>query len=79
MFWNVRAMPSSATLSGRMPMIDCRPSSGCRRSAGWYTWLIELKIDVLPAPFGPMMANSSPGATSNDDVVDRGHAAEPQL
>ena len=25
-----------------------------------YTWLMALKIDVLPAPLGPMMANSSP-------------------
>ena len=33
---------------------------------GWYTCEIELKIEVLPAPLGPMMANSSPSRTSND-------------
>ena len=62
MFWNVRAMPSSATLSGRMPH-DARPFQRMSPICGMYTWLIELKIDVLPAPFGPMMANSSPVST----------------
>ena len=46
---------------------------------GMYTWLIELKIDVLPAPLGPMMANSSPRVDAERDVVDRHHAAEAQL
>src|SRR5215213_4964364 len=27
---------------------------------------MQLKIEVLPAPLGPMTANSSPGLTSND-------------
>ena len=38
---------------------------------GWYTWLMVLKIDVLPAPLGPMMANSSPGCDVERHVVDR--------
>ena len=77
MFWNVRAIPSSATLSGRVPMIDS-PSNRMSPSCGRYTWLIVLKIDVLPAPFGPMIANSSPGLHVERHVVDRGDAAEPQ-
>ena len=35
-------------------------------SWGWYTCEIVLKIDVLPAPFGPMIANSSWSSTLND-------------
>ena len=31
---------------------------------------------VLPAPFGPMMENTRPGATAQAHVVDRMHAAE---
>ena len=27
-----------------------------------------MKIDVLPAPFGPMIANNSSGSTSNDTL-----------
>ena len=40
------------------------PSSAIDPSCGWYTPLRQLKIDVLPAPLGPMMANSSPAETS---------------
>ena len=46
-------------------MID-EPSKRMSPCCGRYTWLIVLKIDVLPAPFGPMIANNSPGCTSND-------------
>ena len=77
MFWNVLAMPSSATLSGRMPMIDS-PFQRMSPICGRYTWLIVLKIDVLPAPFGPMIANSSPRLDGERHVVDRGHATEAQ-
>ena len=38
-------------------------------SWGRYTWLMELKIDVLPAPLGPMMENSSPSVTWNETSV----------
>ena len=62
MFWKVRAMPIAATLSGRAPMID-EPFQRMSPSCGRYTWLMVLKIEVLPAPFGPMIENSSPGFT----------------
>ena len=65
MFWNVRAIPSPATMSGRRPMSDS-PFQRMSPRCGRYTWLIVLKIDVFPAPLGPMMANSSPGSTVND-------------
>ena len=47
-------------------------------ACGRYTWEMALKIEVLPAPLGPMMANSSPGPDVEADVVDGGHATEPQ-
>ena len=65
MFWNVRAIPRPATTSGRRPRIDS-PFQRMSPVCGRYTWLIVLKIDVLPAPLGPMMANSSPGCTENE-------------
>ena len=68
MFWKVRAIPNSATRSGRWPMMD-RPFHRMSPSWGRYTWLMELKIDVLPAPLGPMMENSSPSATWNETSV----------
>ena len=37
---------------------------------------IMLKNVVLPAPFGPMMARSSPFADGQRDVLDRDQAAE---
>ena len=65
MFWNVRAMPRAATRSGRIPLM-LWPRQRMSPTWGMYTWLMALKIDVLPAPLGPMMANSSPWATVND-------------
>ncbi len=59
MFWKVRAMPRAATLSGRSPLM-LAPCQRMSPICGMYTWLMALKIDVLPAPLGPMMANSSP-------------------
>ena len=35
-----------------------------------------LKNVVLPAPFGPMIARSSPAATLQRDIIDRDQAAE---
>ena len=46
-----------------------RPFQRTSPTCGMYTWLIELKIDVLPAPFGPMMANSSPVSTVNETLL----------
>ena len=38
--------------------------------------LIRLKIVVLPAPFGPMMENTSPCSHLEADGIDRADAAE---
>src|SRR3546814_3759427 len=40
------------------------PSRRMEPCWGWYTPLRQLKIEVLPAPLGPMMAKISPGLTS---------------
>ena len=57
MFWNVRAMPRAAALSGRSPLM-LLPCHRMSPDWGMYTWLMALKIEVLPAPLGPMMAKS---------------------
>src|SRR6266436_5175254 len=62
-FWNVRRTPLSAiscgrSLSSRSPFSSMRPvASGTRP-------VIALKSVVFPAPFGPITATTSPGATS---------------
>ena len=38
---------------------------------------MQLNSVVLPAPFGPIRPQIAPRATSKDDVLERGHAAEP--
>src|SRR5207253_2062629 len=63
-FHCVRPMPSSAVAAGRAPTTSV-PSNRTVPSWGWYTPFRQLKIDVLPAPFGPMIANSSLSLTSN--------------
>jgi hypothetical protein len=40
---------------------------------------MQLKIEVLPAPLGPMIANSSPLPTVEAHAVDRPGPAEAQL
>ena len=62
-FWNVRATPSSAVSAGRRSS-NSTPSSRADPLCGRYTAFRQLNIDVLPAPLGPMTANSSPGRTS---------------
>ena len=70
-FWNVRATPSCGDAVG--PLADELVAVEHDRAlpAGRYTPLRQLKIDVLPAPFGPMMANSSPRRDVEADVVER--------
>ena len=63
--WNVRAMPSRTRASGgsavtSLPSNFTLPAEGANRP------LIRLKNVVLPAPFGPMIARSSPGSTVNE-------------
>src|SRR5438270_7006130 len=58
-FWKVRATPILTTAGGRRPRSSL-PSSLLDPRWGRYTPFRQLKIDVLPAPLGPMMAKSSP-------------------
>ena len=53
-----------------------RPSSRIEPASGASWPLTMLKQVVLPAPFGPISASSSPAAELEADVVDRLHAAE---
>ena len=62
MFWNVRARPSRVRVAGGR-RVTSRPSKRTDPAQGRYTPLMQLIRLVLPAPFGPMMATSSPGAT----------------
>ncbi len=52
------------------------PSSRISPDVGGKKPVIRLKNVVLPAPFGPMIARSSPGRDVQGDVVDRDQAAE---
>src|SRR3954452_4030256 len=65
MFWNVRATPSRLTTCVFFPMTltgtaPGRATSRISPSCGRYTPVSELNSDVLPAPFGPMTARTSP-------------------
>jgi hypothetical protein len=48
--------------AGERPLIRL-PANVIVPRCGRYTPLRQLKIDVLPAPFGPITANSSPRPT----------------
>ena len=71
-------MPSAAIAGGDLRMSSV-PSSLIEPRCGRYTPFRQLKIDVLPAPFGPITANSSPRSTLERHAVERGDAAEAQL
>jgi len=62
MFWNVRATPRRVRAAGLM-RVTSRPSKRIVPCWGRYTPLMQLSKLVLPAPLGPMIAASSPGAT----------------
>jgi hypothetical protein len=53
MFWNVRAMPASATLCTALGSYGL-PSSMNVPESGVYSPVITLKKVVLPAPLGPI-------------------------
>src|SRR5260370_1010197 len=59
MFWNVRAIPRRATWCGLEPVMS-RPSKTTRPAVGVNRPVTLLNRVVLPAPFGPMSANTSP-------------------
>ena len=63
-FWNVRPMPSRAICQGLHPTSSFPLSlmdPDDRNSP-----VMQLNSVDLPAPFGPMIAKNSPGATVND-------------
>ena len=69
--------PSRPSWSGRRRR-KSRPSSRTLPASGSYTRERALKSELLPAPFGPITANSSPRRTSKLDVLERGDRAEAQ-
>ena len=62
---------------GRLP-IRSVPSKMTRPDCGRYTPDSTLKIEVLPAPFGPMMREQLVAADREGHPVDRRHARERQ-
>src|SRR3954468_18153229 len=58
-FWNVRPIPISARLLGVMPVTSWPLKKICP-SVGLYRPEMQLTMEVLPAPLGPMIENSSP-------------------
>ena len=75
MRWKVRARPSRARSCGgrparSWPCIVTRPRSGRMRPDR------QLNSVVLPAPFGPISATSSPGSQVHRHVDQRGDALE---
>ena len=60
--WKVRPTPSRQISRGAKPAMSL-PSNRIAPEFGGSWPLIVLKQVVLPAPFGPIMARNSPGAT----------------
>src|SRR5262245_50820192 len=63
MFWKVRAILSRARWWGASVVMS-RPSQRMRQRGGALIPLMQLKMLVLPAPLGPMIAKKSPAGTS---------------
>ena len=61
--WKLRARPRRLTSYGSMPSIRLPLSRICPL-VGPKRPLMRLKSVDLPAPFGPMIATRSPGATA---------------
>jgi hypothetical protein len=67
-FWKVRAMPISATWRLSMwPKVW--PRNVIAPSCGVYTPLMQLSMELLPAPLGPMMARISCSRTLKEMSV----------
>ena len=60
--WNVRPTPSRKTCRGASPSTS-RPSSRTLPASAPSWPFSMLKQVVLPAPFGPIIASSSPAST----------------
>src|SRR5688572_6814019 len=65
MIWKEREIPSRAIWCGGMPVMS-RPSNRMRPRSGAWRPVSRLKQVVLPAPFGPMIPDSRPGAKCRD-------------
>ena len=63
--WKVRAMPSDTRLLAGNRVMSC-PSKKMDPLVGGKSPLMRLKNVVLPAPFGPITARSSPGSTAKE-------------
>ena len=61
--------------AGRLPTSSV-PSKRMLPPCGRYTPLRQLKIDVFPAPFGPMTAKSSPAPDGEAHIAERGDSTE---
>ena len=66
MIWKVRAMPSVDALMRRQARSRRGRRTGSFPAVGGKKPLIRLKKVVLPAPFGPMIARSSPVGTASE-------------
>ncbi len=67
-FWKVRATPISATWRLFM-WLKVLPRKVIDPSDGVYTPLMQLSMELLPAPLGPMMERISCSRTSNEMSV----------
>jgi hypothetical protein len=63
--WNVRRSPALARLTGDTP-VRSRPAILTRPALGLRSPDTTSNSVVLPAPFGPMIPQTCPAATSND-------------
>ena len=63
--WKVRPTPSRQTCRGLKPAM-LRPPMRIAPESGSICPSSRLKQVVLPAPFGPIIATSSPAATLNE-------------
>ena len=61
--WNVREMPRRQR-AGAASAVTSSPRKSTRPAVGASSPEIRWKSVVLPAPFGPMTARSSPGSTA---------------
>src|SRR5262249_45941943 len=68
-FWNLRPMPSSAMRVSSSRVRSTAPSNSTVPSSGLVLPVMMSIIVVLPAPFGPMMARISPGASVSDRLL----------
>jgi hypothetical protein len=66
--WSILEILRHLGDEGRVPRIDL-PFQRMSPSWGLYTPFKQLNVDVFPAPFGPMTANSSPASIVNDMSV----------